>query len=607
MKGNQTMYSSRLRKIMEIKKIFSQSKPDQIKPLVDAINGEKSGQALVLLAVSFFALFAFIGLLTDVGAIYVAYTQLQRAIDAAAVASANNIKYPQDTPAERKEKIRASAYEILDMHEITGISDSDLDVLLCDDVGIPADFAALCSGSDKRKLVYIKATQQSPVYFLHLFGVQSVPLSTDAIGEAAALDMVLVFDTSESMGKDTIGYNPNNFNPASCNSTNTCQPLRDAKDAAKSLTNNLFSGYDRVAIVSFDYDAQVDFNLNPDMGQVNNAIDNLVQLHDDPPAELLAWTYNADIDKTYPCGRVTFNPIYPDDRDGDGFDADPGLPCTDELINATGLPGKDMWDDNTCAPCDDDNYLDAYDWNNNLDFTDDTTAPLNLNAGAYYYEGTSLLSTCSGCGLRMATNVLKNDARQTAVWVIVFLSDGVANMSDTPYTFSTGIPNGYRYGFCGPAYGGTAFWSTYCIDTNPGTFDPDLGSDGLFENRNCIDTDSSECPPGATHTTASGPYSVDDYALDMIDSAALLVSSNEDEPRGEDIVIYSIGLGAASVGESLLRYMANVGDEGSRLNDECDGIATMEHCGNYYYAPSGAYLSKIFESVAGRIFTKISR
>jgi hypothetical protein len=53
--------------------------------------------------------------------------------------------------------------------------------------------------------------------------------------------------------------------------------------------------------------------------------------------------------------------------------------------------------------------------------------------------------------------------------------------------------------------------------------------------------------------------------------------------------------------------MANVGDEGSRLNDECAGVATQQHCGNYYYAPAGPYLSQIFESIAGRIFTKISR
>jgi len=53
--------------------------------------------------------------------------------------------------------------------------------------------------------------------------------------------------------------------------------------------------------------------------------------------------------------------------------------------------------------------------------------------------------------------------------------------------------------------------------------------------------------------------------------------------------------------------MANVGDEGSRANDQCDGIAPLENCGNYYYAPNASYLAQIFENIAGRIFTKISR
>ena len=566
--------------------------------------GEAQGQALILLAISFFALLAFIGLVTDVGSIYVSYTQLQRAIDAAAVAGANNMKLPQGT--DFKTKIEQAALEILDLHNVTGIS--DLEVYICDDSGLPAEFSSVCAGGDPRKLVYIRATQQSPVYFLHIFGVQSVPLTTYAIGEAAALDLVLVFDTSESMGINTPGYNPRNFNPSACNTTNTCQPLRQAKDAAKSLTNNLFDGYDRVAIVTFDFDAQVEYNLSSDLGQVNNAIDNLIQLHDDPPSEYLAW-----VDASPWGGYRTFNPIYPDDRDGDGFDNDSGATCTDNFINLSGgtlgAAGRDLWDDNTGDPCDRDDILDAYDWNDNGDHDDDNIAPPTgpLNAGAFIYEGTSLLSTCSGCGIRMATNVLKNDGRSTAVWVIVFLSDGVANMSDNPYSFSGGIPNGYRYGFCGPAYGGTAFWQTYCIDPNPGTFNPSLGTHGLFQNRYCIDADSSECPPGTTHVTSSGPFSVDDYALDMVDTAALLESSNANEPRGEDIIIYSIGLGAASAGETLLRYMANVGDEGSRLNDECAGVATQQHCGNYYYAPSGPYLSQIFESIAGRIFTKISR
>ena len=77
-----------------------------------------------------------------------------------------------------------------------------------------------------------------------------MPFTTSSVGEAATVDLVLVFDTSESMGKDTAGYDPRDFNPSGCNWSNTCQPLRQAKDAAKTLIRNLFNGYDQVAIVT---------------------------------------------------------------------------------------------------------------------------------------------------------------------------------------------------------------------------------------------------------------------------------------------------------------------------------------------------------------------
>jgi hypothetical protein len=100
---------------------------------------------------------------------------------------------------------------------------------------------------------------------------------------------------------------------------------------------------------------------------------------------------------------------------------------------------------------------------------------------------------------------------------------------------------------------------------------------------------------------------VKDYAFDMIDEAGLLVSTNPDEPLGEDIVMYSIGLDAARNGADVLRYMANLGQDGNRDTDECDGIAPTSNCGNYYYAPTAEYLDRIFESIAANIFTKISR
>jgi len=262
----------------------------------------EGGQALVIIAISFLALLAFVGLVTDVGSLYITYTQLKRAVDSAAIAAANNIKYPQATAAQRKQKITEAAREMLKFHEVTDVT--SLNVYLCSDANKPSEFAAMCPGAGEppRKLAWVEATQNSPVYFLHLFGVPSIAFKTSAVGEAATVDLVLVFDTSESMGSDrcdeqplgdvdppcTIGYQ-NDFVPDACNANNSCYPLREAKDAAKTLIRNLFSGYDQVAIVTFDYDAQVVFNLSANIGDddgandgdVYSAIDYNVGLHDD--------------------------------------------------------------------------------------------------------------------------------------------------------------------------------------------------------------------------------------------------------------------------------------------------------------------------------------
>jgi hypothetical protein len=217
---------------------------------------------------------------------------------------------------------------------------TSLEVYLCDDATKPADFAAMCPppGDPPRKLAYIKAVQEAPVFFLHLFGIQGVPFSTSAVGEAATVDLVLVIDTSESMASDgcdqappgdvdppcTSNYDPNDFDPAACNAANNCYPLRQAKDAAKSLITRLLPGYDQVAIVHYDFQAHHVFGLSSNIAAAMAAVDS-IRVHNDAPAAKLEWSKPSPLDNNY----KEFNPIFPDDRDGDGQDADPGALCTD--------------------------------------------------------------------------------------------------------------------------------------------------------------------------------------------------------------------------------------------------------------------------------------
>ena len=386
-----------------------------------------------------------------------------------------------------------------------------------------------------------------------------------------SLDVVIVIDTSESMASETVGYDPADYDPTACNAANSCQPLRKAKDAAIAMIDKFFDGYDRIAIVTYDVRATIhdpDLSssvvLEADHTAVISTI-NAIQLFDGPSnADILAY------------GNPMVGEVNPMDVDGDGN----------------------------------------------------------------YFENKDMLgSTCTGCGMRIAGDILKAQGRVDSVWIIVFLSDGTTNVSDLPDTayISAGlpidsnnpVPNGYVNGFCGGSIG-ARLWTnepstpyTWCNDSDPTT-------------RHCgpYHGDATECPAGATWVSNSTPpYDTEDYARDMTDRVGLvypLYPGDSNEPKaGDEVAIYAIGLGKAAKppdydGEQLLRYMANIGDDNFRNPipddptddyppDPCDPgvypvVAAPQHsCGQYYYAPSGAYLTQIFEKIAGSIFTRISQ
>jgi hypothetical protein len=252
--------------------------------------------------------------------------------------------------------------------------------------------------------------------------------------------------------------------------------------------------------------------------------------------------------------------------------------------------------------------------------------PLDINGDGTYVGGVpqgfgdSIVNTCTGCGMRIAGNILSSQGRVDSVWVIVLLSDGATNVSDLPNSgdLNNPVPAGYINGFCGgdPGFPNpNRMWDKpWCTDSDPST-------------RHCgpFHGDASECPPGAAWVGNNTPaYDVEDYARDITDRVALLLSANANEPiGGEEITIYTIGLGVAASppdydGEVMLRYMANIGDDNIRNPvpdiggdgippDPCDGAGPQASCGQYYYAPDATYLTQIFEKIAGSIFTRISQ
>ena len=618
----------------------------------DCPNHPVRGQVLVIFAVALLVLIFFIGLAIDAGSLYVTYGQLKRAVDSAVVAAANTFKR-----GETVTSMQAAAEETLVLHNVN-MTEVDLRVFICDADGDSVRDASLAAtvpvfyqrcprtedGESPRKLVWVEAKQRAPFYFLGLLGFGPMLLTTDATAEAAPIDLVLVIDTSESMVAETSGYIPDDYNPdTTCTPlTRTapdpadpnpqpplgaCLPFWHAKYAAWSLLDKMYDGYDQVAIVTYDSRAVIHPipnrrgidpppPLTDDLEAAKDFIWSDLKPRNDPPARRLwqKWIDNRAI-----------NPVNPEDLDGDGRDIDdPAIlgytcpPMTDPRMadrwwdyNPDSDPAKDIpgvpsdpfgWGG---VPCDDDNLLDAYDLDASGSFT---MADHHASLAYLAANDPSLLSTCIGCGLR-AANVALENARPGAVWVVILLTDGIANLSDTfgagsgpGDTPSTGapvtlVPSAYPNGFCNGRLN-QGWWRRLCIDRD-------------FNPRSCIDADPAECPPGAVHQNHPQEYnySVSDYARDMADALALTVSSNPEEPTGNDVAVYTILLGTealASLGEPLLRYIAAVGDDGDRTTDPCESEPLTGWCGQYYYINHAAQLVEIFEDIATRIYTRIT-
>ena len=81
---------------------------------------ENKGQVLVIFAVSLLVLLIFIGLAIDGSQLYLNYTRLKRAVDAAAVAAANDFRR-----GSTLDQMESAALEILEMHQIDTSYGSD--------------------------------------------------------------------------------------------------------------------------------------------------------------------------------------------------------------------------------------------------------------------------------------------------------------------------------------------------------------------------------------------------------------------------------------------------------------------------------------------------
>jgi hypothetical protein len=211
----------------------------------------------------------------------------------------------------------------------------------------------------------------------------------------------------------------------------------------------------------------------------------------------------------------------------------------------------------------------------------------------------------------LAGRELRDYGRKEAVWVIILLSDGVANAAYAVNPDFTPLNDPL---IADDWYCPTDFWRDY-TDPNLGRFyDDHLGpwcANGGYPALTYQNGDS-----------LGGTSDPDDAARYWADWAACYPSGENVHcaSPGQGAVIFTIGLGDATtnydgpypaVGEQLLRYIANVGYDGNpsldSSTDQCFGIASGTNCGNYFYSPiDGSQLIPIFNAIADRIFTRLT-
>lgn len=239
----------------------------------------QSGQSIVILALGFMALLAFVGIVTDVSLMFVRYSTLRRAVDAASIAAAGQMRRTLDDPTATEADIQADSYANMNLAarnfiELYGLDPDNVIVETCysqnielaenpvthrqdvplDHNGVPLynysltgeidrtnnnginpaadesdrlDYEELCTRNEL-KLVRVTAQVNSPTIFLRLFGFRTITLQESAISQTAVLDVVLMLDVSESMLDETsyasyagAGYNNLYFPPQLPSSDNT--------------------------------------------------------------------------------------------------------------------------------------------------------------------------------------------------------------------------------------------------------------------------------------------------------------------------------------------------------------------------------------------------
>jgi Putative Flp pilus-assembly TadE/G-like len=212
------------------------------------------GQAIILIAFGIIGLVAMVGLVIDTGIVFIEYGKLKRSVDAASIAAAQQYRSVTGGTALDEVGMANAAREFIDLNQSDIVN---VEVHSCEDADVPSR-PDLCNPDPdgnpiaNRKLVKVIASKNVTFGFLRVIGINGTTITAESVGEAAALDLVLVVDTSSSMSYATSGGSSTSDagdDPSVCNLDNSCQPMREVKATAQNFIDTMYFPYDRVAVV----------------------------------------------------------------------------------------------------------------------------------------------------------------------------------------------------------------------------------------------------------------------------------------------------------------------------------------------------------------------
>jgi len=457
------------------------------------------GQVLVVVAFAIVGIIAIVGLALDVGVMFIENARLRRAVDSAALAAALQFR-----EGYQMSDLDSSAIEFL---RLNGIQDPNAFVQICmNPAPAPEDPDYINFNEDlctdpARKLVRVVATGTAYLAFLPVIGIDHAPIAAEATSETASVDVVLVIDRSESMTWKT-GPNVADWDPNVCN--NADNPL----DAS-------YQGY----CLPFD--------------DVKRAAVSFVEQLYFPYDRVAVVTFDKDA-----TGILIGDMNFSNDQ-GDIISTIKGLTVYqgEEIFPGGGKPSRGYNPDSSYYG------LDCPINDSSLDTNPDPRGCTTTNIGKALYTAGAEFS----------------DARQESLWVVILLTDGVAN---------AGYDEGEQY-FCPGPDSPVNTWDNWAVPP--------------YVLPKCNDGRSA-----SRHNNAeSVSYDAEDYAYDGADFVA----------HDQNAFIFTIGLG------DIVNYTSTV--DGTKLGERFLQYAADQGRGLYTHATS-AELREVFRKIAENIATRLA-